>query len=97
VNRVAGLEAHDGVPAPFGKGALGVLGREDVGRNGVDVSRERLGRDRAGDDARALAVERGDARMLALGRAVDLLRLAVEVALEDLLDRDRAERGALVA
>src|SRR5438309_926359 len=46
--------------------------------------------------ARALGVEGGDARMRVVGGPVDLLRLAPEVALVDLLDDERAQRGALV-
>src|SRR5919106_1719168 len=44
-----------------------------------------------------LAVERRDARVRLVGGAVDLLGLAAQVALVDLLDEQRAELGALVA
>ena len=46
-----------------------------------------------GHAARALGVQRRDARVLRVGRAVDVARLALEVALEDLLDVDHAEQA----
>ena len=45
----------------------------------------------------ALLVDRGDARVGLVGGPVDLLGLALDVALEDLLDREPAERLAFVA
>ena len=39
--------------------------------------------------------DRGDARVLVVGRPVDVLGLLLDVALEDLLDRQAAERLAV--
>ena len=45
----------------------------------------------------ALRVDRGDARVGLVGGAVDVLGLALDVALPDLLDLDPAQRLAFVA
>jgi hypothetical protein len=56
---------------------------------------QRVGLDLAGDRAGALLTDRGDARMLVVGRAVDLLGLEVDVAIPDLLDGQTPERLAV--
>ena len=75
-----------------------VLGRRLVAAHeGLLVVGQRVDLDRAGDAAVALLVDRGDARVGLVGGAVDLLGLALDVALPDLLDRDPAQRLAFVA
>ena len=97
VDRVAGLEGDDLLPAARLEVGL-VLGRRLVaGHEGVLVVGQRVDLDRAGDAAAALLVDRGDAGVLPVGGAVDALGLALGVALPDLLDRDPAQRLAFVA
>ena len=97
VDRVAGLEGDDPLPAALLEVGL-VLGRRLVAAHeGLLVVGQRVDLDRAGDAAVALLVDRGDARVLLVGGPVDLLGLALDVALPDLLDRDPAERLAFVA
>ena len=75
-----------------------MLGRRLVAAHeGLVVVGQRVDLDRAGDAAVALLVDRGDARVVLVGGAVDLLGLALDVALPDLLDRDPAQRLAFVA
>ena len=97
VDRVAGLEGDDPLPAARLEVGL-VLGRRLVAAHeGLLVVGQRVDLDRAGDAAAALLVDRGDAGVLLVGGAVDLLGLALDVALEDLLDLDPAQRLAFVA
>ena len=70
------------------------LGRQDVGLERLRVLGQVDDPHRPGDAAAPSAQQRGDAGMLVVGRAVDLLGLALDVALEDLLDRqDAQQRG----
>ena len=60
--------------------------------------RQRLGLDLPSDAARALAPDGGDPGMVVVDGPVDELRLGVDLALEDLIDRQAAQplavRGA---
>ena len=62
------------------------LGREVAAHERLLVVGRGVGLDRAGEAAVALLADRGDAGVLVVGRAVDLLGLALDVALEDLGD-----------
>ena len=95
VDRVPGLEGHDPLPTAVGERLLRLGGRQVAAHEGFLVVGQRIGLDRAGEAARALAPNRGDARMLVVGRQVDELGLLVHLALEDLLDRQPPERLAV--
>ena len=71
--------------------------RQQVGLHRVDVLRQLLDGDRAGDRPRALAVGHRHAGVLLVRRTEDLLGLVLQIALVDLLDGDRAELRAFVA
>ncbi len=97
VDRVAGLEGDDLLPAARLEVGL-VLGRRLVAAHeGLLVVGQRVDLDRAGEHPVALLVDRGDAGVGLVGRPVDLLGLALDVALPDLLDGEPAQRLALVA
>ncbi len=97
VDRVAGLEGDDSLPATLGELRPSLLRRLVAPHEGLLVVRQRVDLDRAGDHPVALGVDRGDARVLLVGGAVDLLGLPLHVPLPDLLDLDPAERLAFVA
>ena len=74
---------------------LRLLGGQVAAHERLVVVGQRVGLDLAGDAAVALLADRGDAGMLVVGRAVDLLGLELDVALEDLADGQAAERLAV--
>ena len=91
VDRVAGLERDDALPAALLERRLGLGRRRVAAHERVLVVRQRVGLDRAGEAAGALGADRGDARVLLVGRAVDLLGLELDVLVEDLLDGEAPE------
>jgi hypothetical protein len=94
VDRVAGLEADDPLPAALGEE------RPRLTRILVQFRESRLGalehRHRAGDVVVRLAVEPRDARMSVVGRTETALRLALLVVAVDLLDLEDGERAAVL-
>ena len=97
VDRVAGLEGDDPLPAALLERPARLLRGQIAAHEGVLVVGQGVGLDRAGDTAVALLVDGGDAGVGVVGGAVDLLGLAAAVALEDLLDGQPPQRLALVA
>ena len=95
VDRVAGLEGDDPLPAAVGERLPRLLGGLVAAHERLVVVGQRVGLDRAGEAAGALLADRGDARVLVVGRPVDLLGLELDVALVDLLDRQPPERLAV--
>ena len=96
VDRVAGLERDDALPAAVGERRRDSLGGQQAALERLFVVGQRVGLDRAGEAAVALSVDRRHPGMGVLGRAVDELGLALHVAVEDLLDGEPAERLAVV-
>ena len=96
VDRVAGLEGDDLLPATVGELLPRLGGSEVAAHEGLFVIRQRVDLDRAGDAAVALFDDRGDTGMLDVVGPVDLLGLEHDVLLEDLLDGDAAEVLAFV-
>jgi hypothetical protein len=95
MDRVAGLEGDDPLPATLLEGLLRLLGRLIPLHERVLVIGKRVDLDRPGDAARALVADRGDPGMLLVGRPVDLLGFELDVLLVDLLDGDPPERLAV--
>src|SRR6187551_1972026 len=97
MDRVAGLESDDLLPAARLEVGL-VLGRRLVApHEGILVIWQRVDLDRAADTAAALLVNRGDPGVGLVGGAVDPLCLTLGIALPDLLDLDPPQRLAFVA
>ena len=92
VDRVARLEADDALPAALGEDPprLGGVARElrELGAGALEHGHA------AGEVQRLLRVEPRDAGMRVVGRAEAVLRLALLVVLERLLDLEHRERAA---
>src|SRR3954447_11353546 len=97
VDRVPGLEGDDALPAALLECLAGLLRREVALHERFLVVGQRVDLVGAGDAARALLEDCGDAGVLLVGRAIDVLCLRLEIALEDLGDVQAAERLVLVA
>ena len=95
MDRVARLEGDDPPPAALGERRLRLGRRLVAAHERLVVVGQRVHLDLAGDAALALAIDRRDARVLGVGRPVDLLGLEGEVALEDLADVEASERLAV--
>ena len=91
VDRVAGLEGDDALPAAVGECLLRLLGRLVALHERFLVVGERVDLDRPGQAAVALLADGRDARVLVVGRQIDLLGLELDVLLVDLLDGEAAE------
>ena len=96
MDRVAGLEGDDPLPAAIGELLARLGGREVAAHERLFVVGGRVGLDLAGDAAVALLLGGGDSRMSVVGGPVDVLGLLLDVALEDLADPDPAEGLAVV-
>jgi hypothetical protein len=96
VDRVARLEGDDAAPAALLERLARLGGGEQALRERLLVVGQRLGLDRAGQAAVPLPVDRGDAGVGVVGCPVDLLRLALDVAVEDLFDGESPEPFAVV-
>ena len=96
VDRVAGLEGDDPLPAAVGELLARLLRREVAAHERLLVIGHVVGLDLAGDAAAALLLGGGDAGVGVVGRPVDVLALLLDVALEDLGDADPAELLAVV-
>ena len=96
VDRVAGLERDDPLPAAVGELLARLLRGEVAAHERLLVIGHVVGLDLAGDAAAALLLGGGDAGVGVVGRPVDVLRLLLDVALEDLGDADPAEVLAVV-
>ena len=91
VDRVAGLEGDDPLPAALVERRLRLRGRQVAAHERLLVVGKRLGLDRPGETPIALIADRRDAGVLVVGGPVDGLRLVLDVAVEDLIDGQRAE------
>src|SRR5207302_8495607 len=84
VDRVAGLEPDDALPAPLGERGAGLGRVQGELREGRRLPLEHG--DASGQVPRLLLVEARDARMLRVGRPEAALCLALLVVVEDALD-----------